>query len=128
MSMRKFSVIMALIACFPGSHLPVTAAITVSTADPAKTIPAIQIIQPNPNDSALRLEVRQDMGGQTALPFARHLPDIGGGQKSIAHPACLHCETPVAGSATLPETPGIEAGTTISGGTSSGGGAPIVNQ
>jgi hypothetical protein len=57
--MRKFSAIMALITCFSGSHLPVAATIDVNTADQTKIIPTIQIIQPSPNDSALRLEARQ---------------------------------------------------------------------
>jgi hypothetical protein len=50
MSIRKFSVIMALIACFPGSHLPLAAAIAdnvaVGSTDQTKIIPTIQIIQP----------------------------------------------------------------------------------
>jgi hypothetical protein len=68
--MHKFSVIMALIACFPGSHLPVAAAISVNTADPAKTIPTIQIIQPIPNDSGLRLEARQAQLGKILKELA----------------------------------------------------------
>jgi hypothetical protein len=49
MSIRKFSVIMALIACFPGSHLPLAAIadnVAVGSTDQTKIIPTIQIIQP----------------------------------------------------------------------------------
>jgi hypothetical protein len=70
MSIRKFSVFMALIACFPGSHLPVAAEIAVNTADQTKLIPTIQITQPNPNDSALRLEARQAPLGQILKELA----------------------------------------------------------
>lgn len=50
--------------------------------------------------------------------------------KAVAntYTAFLHCETPNPNVAPLPESAGIEAGTTIAGGNSSGGGAPIVNQ
>jgi hypothetical protein len=85
--MRKFSVIMALIACFPGSHLPVAAAISVNTADPAKTIPTIQIIQPNPNDSALRLEAR-------LAPLGKILKELAAKTGAVIHYSVLP-ESPV---------------------------------
>jgi hypothetical protein len=64
-----------------------------------------------------------------AINGSTHVAVIGH-DKAVAntYTAFLHCETPVAGSAPAPETLGIEAGTTISGGTSAGGGLPIVNQ
>ena len=42
--------------------------------------------------------------------------------------AFLHCETPAVGALPMPDTEGFEAGTTIAGGNSSGGGNPIINQ
>jgi len=42
--------------------------------------------------------------------------------------AFLHCENQPANGGLPPESAGIEAGTTISGGNSSGGGNPIINQ
>lgn len=42
--------------------------------------------------------------------------------------AFLHCETPAVGALPAPDSAGIEAGTTIAGGTSAGGGSPIINQ
>jgi hypothetical protein len=90
MSIRKFSVFMALIACFPGSHLPVAAAIAVNTADQTKLIPTIQIIQPNPNDSALRLEARQ-------APLGKILKELATKTGAVIHYSVLP-EAPVTAS------------------------------
>jgi len=45
-----------------------------------------------------------------------------------SYTAKLHCESVAAGALPAPEAPGIETGTTISGGTISGGGQPVINQ
>jgi len=64
-----------------------------------------------------------------AINGSTHVAVIGH-DKAVANTyrAFLHCETPNPNVAPLPESAGIEAGTTIAGGTSAGGGKPIINQ
>ncbi len=64
-----------------------------------------------------------------AINGSTHIAVIGH-DKAVAntYTALLHCETPAVGALPLPDSAGIEAGTTISGGTSAGGGKPIINQ
>lgn len=64
-----------------------------------------------------------------AVNGSTHVATIGH-SSAIAntYTADLHCEARAVGALPAPNDPTIEAGTTISGGTSSGGGNPIINQ
>jgi hypothetical protein len=64
-----------------------------------------------------------------AVNGSQHIAVIG--QSSAVantYTADLRCETPAVGALPTPSSSGIEAGTTIAGGTLTGGGNPIINQ